>query len=458
MPSSDSGFDVDDFRRIQEETTRASARLSQMRQEIKQKLDASVSVRDAPSLSILASELSPSNHASPVAHFPIHTPFPSYDRDQVGGKHIMTESVDSSLSRVLRQFEDSINEKIILLKSENQKQRDLRDSISDLFCQKETELVNSVTSAISRAVESVAESPDELRDIIVSEGMEILKRKNELQQIQLRDAKLFIVSNKINEIESRISEEIREQLDSIRGELRVIQKAAETHSSNPIAHNVAHKLSEQIKVAFNQLTQHVESNMYSATPSPNHHVLDSSTSGQAEILDENAQLRKLVRKMKLALSKWRIDYLSNSSTVSTPAPITGISVGDEFSTLSDNLMRMWTAVAPSSQELIQFLVNVEAAVDSKGKIPLSSVYDYECKKNRDKLPIAQLAAQREFLMSRDGTVTNEIREIENELRDMIFQFEQKYEQKFVFRSDDDQDYLGVIDRVNGIGITGAIDN
>lgn len=450
-----STYEIDDFRRIQEETSRASARLTEMRREIKERLD---HMAPPSTLAALAQDLSPSRFsASPVVHFPIHTPMPSLFQNQkrsdsFSGSEIsepetqlnaVASHMDKQLNRVLSEFEERINERILILKSENQKQRELKESIEQLISDSEKEIVGKINLSVKSLLANYRETPDQMREIVLEEGLAILQRKEEIQLNQLEQTKKMLISNKMETISASIKNEFNTELGEIR-------KVLQTIPYQPDHLSYAKKeISSQIQTSVLNLAKDLDDNLdhhgsrISRSPTPFLQRTVGEGSGPTSLVEENVKLRSLVRKMKLALSKWRIDYLSNMAD-RPGVGFAGVVVGDAFDTLSDNLMRMWTAVTPSGQELIQFLVNIEAAVHSKGKIPIMSAYDYECKKNLDKLPIAQLAAQREFLLSTQGHVTDEIRQIETELIEKISQFEHKYGQKFIFRSDDDQEYTQVI--------------
>lgn len=182
-----------------------------------------------------------------------------------------------------------------------------------------------------------------------------------------------------------------------------------------------------------------------------------------KLINENQELRSLVRKMKISLSKWRVDYL-NEATKMVPRPVspspakivakveptvaTSSNVGPGFTQLSQTLGRMWTALGPSSVELVDFLNRVQDALQTGGPDSLEQVYKDECSRHVEKLPLAELAARREYLLAKRELLPSdrdELNEITANLTSLIFEYQAKHHQPFVY---DGEEYIRTLHRVN----------
>ena len=170
-----------------------------------------------------------------------------------------------------------------------------------------------------------------------------------------------------------------------------------------------------------------------------------SRTRQTNLFEENLKLKSSIRKMKICLSKWRIDYMQYAPDLAKDkAPmivkqVVKEKVADEqFSKHSQNLAKLWTACGPSNQQLVKFLNQIELAVNNGTNI--SDVYKNECVKIVEKLPLAQLIAKREFLLAKSNTTPSQRRELEEltyEISSSISEYEKIHSHSFVY---DGQDY------------------
>jgi len=508
-----------EFRRIQEQTEQASARLNALRKDLNSKLE-QFSVHEkqhirenirlplspAPvnptRLASIAASLSPSNHSSPgrIQHFPINTP-PTVTRQipmasgifdtSPGAKsfvpesNILTDYINTELESQIANFERSVDAEIdrILTAQEN------REKYFENFLH---EISDQEKQAMSSVIESIRVIGDDdntdIRDELVEEGMAFLRSEFEKGKLENEKIRKIIISDKFRQILMEITHKINPEIERLHARVDAISN---TMNSGKLKEEILEHLKAKIESDISsvreffsaKLAELRESASAGTGPGGAQSLMSSVTfptghhSAANRFAEENAELKKLIRKMKISLSKWRIDYLRHAESVAVtaqsvplrhkkkfgisdiaedetaaPTPIprrsspdVGVVPGTAFGQLSESLMRMWSAVPPSSEELVQFLVNMEACVGSGGKIPISSVYEYECRKNTQKLPIAQLAAQREFIVSKDSSQDHvELHQIENELLRMIFEYEKTYNQKFVFNTADEDGYAHCI--------------
>ena len=91
-----------------------------------------------------------------------------------------------------------------------------------------------------------------------------------------------------------------------------------------------------------------------------------------------------------------------------------------------------TACGPSNVELVQFLDSIEHAVQTG--TDLAHVYKNECTKNVEKLPLAQLAARREFLLSKPLSFDEriELAEVTENLESLVLEYEHKHAHSFAY--------------------------
>ena len=109
---------------------------------------------------------------------------------------------------------------------------------------------------------------------------------------------------------------------------------------------------------------------------------------------------------------------------------------------------MWTALGPSGTELVEFLQRLEGAIESKGQIPIASVYREECSRHVEKLPLAELAARREYLLAKRELSDEdkvELESVTSNLTSLILEYQDKHKQSFMY---DGGDYLRTLHRVS----------
>jgi hypothetical protein len=535
----------EEFRRIQEQTEQASARLNALRKDLHVKLDKfsvnekqhlrdkirlplSPMLNGSSRLANIAASLSPSNASSPGSrraavggnenftpasssslpvvrgpqHFPINTP-PAHvgsSTPTMAGAiismssksspianlpftDVLTEYISSQLDVELERFSKSVDE----LLSKIAQNRIEREEYFENFLHQISDQERTVMGEVVEAIRVIGEDTGEdIREELIEDGMAILKREMAVQKRGVEQMKKALMSEKIIEIEKSLFSKVEKEFETIRTRLTEIRASV---NCDHIKADICKRMEGFVEKEVEVLKMYMESELTGLKRSMNglgQSVSFTTPIGQTshasstvtKLTLENSELRKLIRKMKLSLSKWRIDYLKHAQAVretavtsrskkgmsdvledetAAPTPIPkrqspvmefsgisvsdGVTAGNSFGQLSESLMRTWSAVPPSAEELVQFLVNMEASVGSRGKIPISSVYDYECKKNTHKLPIAQLAAQREFLLSKDSSQDySELIDIENELLRMISEYEKMYNQKFVFNTNDEDGY------------------
>ena len=513
----------DDFRRIQHVTEQAAAKLTALRQNLNSKLESfstsekkslrekvylplSPQVPESSStrLASIAASLSPSNYSSPssnrainaTAHFPISTPpmtrtgsstpgtVKSFPRSNPVTEDPVTRIVQNGLDSILSDFEAKAADLIAKTQAENAD----REKCFEEFL---VELSNRETAAMEQIVNTVrmigADDGSDIREELIEEGFQVVQREMVRQKSENEKIRKLMVSDKLRQMFGEVFGRIETELSGWRSRVdrclaidteglkQEIVSAIRTHIENEISHVREECMAqiEAIRSTYDRNDASVLGNLPVYATARSEH-----SSVATKLAAENSELKSLVRKMKLSLAKWRIDYLNHaklivaeskakpasktrttrdvdgaSTSFSTPvitagAGIPNIDPGPQFPVLSESLMKMWSAVPPSGEELVQFLVNMEAAVNSGGKIPLSSVYDYECSKNIDKLPLAQLAAQRELLVSSGDFDDSELRNLDRELLGMIYDYETRYKQRFVFSNAEEDGYAQAIERQN----------
>mmetsp|Transcript_130174 Transcript_130174/g.296842 ORF Transcript_130174/g.296842 Transcript_130174/m.296842 type:complete len:582 (+) Transcript_130174:31-1776(+) len=212
--------------------------------------------------------------------------------------------------------------------------------------------------------------------------------------------------------------------------------------------------------------------------------------------EEKQQLNAKVRKMKIALSKWRHDYLqaaqqhydesvrkveeqyrdqihrmqaeitrlrdqerhaqhalagpSHSSSRASFGP--GVvslvppelkAANEKLGYLRQTLHRLWDALEVPTVDIRVFLLKAEQALGNVEQ--LLAVYDAECQHLADRLPLMQSITRREYLKKRlltgvlddheylsEQSMRQEIQMLDNQLSMALRQYERKYHQSFLY--------------------------
>mmetsp|Transcript_29951 Transcript_29951/g.76973 ORF Transcript_29951/g.76973 Transcript_29951/m.76973 type:complete len:555 (-) Transcript_29951:107-1771(-) len=208
--------------------------------------------------------------------------------------------------------------------------------------------------------------------------------------------------------------------------------------------------------------------------------------------EEREQLVGKTRKMKIALSKWRYDYLQAAKnhyaevfakeqeelrmqvkqlqaevvrckdkerTDATllyaaqlsarsqgpsivPAHISGIS--DKLAYLRQTLYRLWDALEVGNADIRSFLFKAEQSLGDPEQ--LVSIYERECQHLADRLPIMQSITRREYLRRRmsvgvaddaeplsDADMSKELEMLNEQLSIALRQYERKYHTPFLYK-------------------------
>ena len=503
----------EDFKRIQEVTEKASAKLLALRNNLNSKLESfstsekqilrekinlplspQVPLPPATRLASIAASLSPSSYSTPnsnraaavsTVHYPINTPptgngsrtpgtVKSYPSRPTPTEDPLCSIIQSGLAATLADFQKSASSILAEIQSANSD----RDKCLEEFL---IEITNRESNAMEQIVETVRmignDDGSDTREELIDEGFKLVQREVSHQKNETEKIRKLMVSDKLRQVFGELFSRVETELAGWRS--RMSQLTIDTEQlKDEVMKKIESQIEREVRNVREECLAQIDGirDLYERTDK-NVSLLGNSVYPTArtehanvtgKLVAENAELKAIVRKMKLGLSKWRIDYLNHakreskqsqpkrkeveaiSTNVSTPAIVPShfpvVSPGDQFPILSESLMKMWSAVPPSSEELVQFLVNMEAAVNSGGKIPLASVYDYECRKNVEKLPLAQLAAQRELMLSSEQYAPSDMQQIDDELLRLIVSYERTYKQRFVFSNAEEDGYACSIER------------
>lgn len=402
-------------------------------------------------LSQLAAALSPSNRSicindrspkSSLQNFSIHTPPLPPKLPRRLNEEIDEAIIEVSRSR-LREFVSEIkcelDKKILELQTEKESIETLRGELLVDSTDREKKMLERILESVEAL--KVEFPVDDLKERISSEI-----HKNRIHNTEALSSaaiaanrqgfaelteQVATLTNTLESRESDISCFLAEVRDSCH--LRISQGLREVH--------------QHVDSQLSQLKNHIVSQLDNKlSPSFPLSIKQDATS----LIDENQSLRNLIRRMKLCLAKWRIDYLNHAQAQhhSPPSPKREqkIAVGDHFIQLSRTLARMWSALGPSADELIDFLGRIEDVAASHGN--LADVFKDECSRHVEKLPIAELIARREFLIAKrplTGDESEELEDLTANLTTLIRDYERKHKQSFVY---DGEEYLRFMSRVD----------
>lgn len=415
-------------------------------------------------LAQLAAALSPSNRSTPMSYTsprrdltpPQRRPLPPKAAEAAPEpldmelEDILKDVSEAKLSKFLNDLEQRVDAKLAELR-EAKKQVDL--AVTQFKISQHVTESNSVKQILIRL--------DQLGNpkAVGFDESEVVMIRSQIEKVKIHNSDL---------VKSCLTTMTNDKLASVTGELNRIQ----THLDE--TDEVGHKFIEDLKrgvddkvtAGLKEIRKEVHFELEKCKSEYEMRETSFNTGGPVvdeKLIRENQELRSLVRKMKISLSKWRVDYL-NEATKMVPRPASpspakivargeptvssSVNVGPGFNQLSQTLGRMWTALGPSSAELVDFLNRVQDALQTGGPDSLEQVYKDECSRHVEKLPLAELAARREYLLAKREllpTDRDELNEITANLTSLIFEYQAKHHQPFVY---DGEEYIRTLHRVN----------
>ena len=118
------------------------------------------------------------------------------------------------------------------------------------------------------------------------------------------------VSSKVEKISQEFTCNINKELEVIRQQ---IQQLGSLNNHSDIEMNVVNNGLEKVEKILMAELEGIRQHYYGTQQQQRVQESTNISLGEDrdEILDENIRLRSIVRKMKIALSKWRIDYINS---------------------------------------------------------------------------------------------------------------------------------------------------
>jgi hypothetical protein len=398
-------------------------------------------------LSLLASTLSPSNKSTPMSrplsaetpltippeHFPIGTPeFMLDDSASCDEEDALYGALSERVNPRIKSIEEIFDSKVRALNAEKQSIR-----------QSQNKAVLEMTERERLNLESLL---DELLHYNKS-TLTTRKSSTELEKLRIRNEQEYHRVVQDAPGFSAITHEVK-QLRSRLDELNY-------NDSVTVNGGITSCLDQSLKDYFQQVKDFYRfeiSKLKNQLESQINHASDCDRMEVIRLEEENERLRNGLRRTRLAMAKWRFDYVSHATDKSStsqnePRP-ESVAVGDNVPNLLHTLGRMWTALPPSGQECIELLNRIHDAASTGGTITLGDIVKDECSRHVEKLPIAELAARREFLLAKRSLTfdeQNELREITPNLHSLISEYEHRHNQIFIF---DGHEYLETIHRAH----------
>ena len=402
-------------------------------------------------LSQLAAALSPSNRStnvndkspkSSVHTYSIRTP-PIPNRHVINRKY--NDAIDEAIIEVSRsrlgEFVSEISAEVEIKLDQLKKEREAIESLRG-------ELLIDSAEREKRMLESILKSVEDLKVEVPVDNL-TGKLETELKNIRIHNkealAQAAITANK--EGFEEICEKIRElsdRLDSRENDLNIFLRHIQESCLERVSDGMA-QVNRHVETELSVLKNQLEVRLSQTCPSS----IAQKDESAMKLLEENKSLKNLVRRMKLCLAKWRIDYLNHAQEQCGPQreeTEPSVAVGQNFVQLSRTLSRMWSALGPSGNELTDFLSRIEGAALSGST--LADVYKDEASRHVEKLPIAELVARREFLLAKyplPSDKEDELNNLTDNLTSLINEYEQKHNQPFIY---DGEEYLRSMNRNN----------
>jgi hypothetical protein len=217
-------------------------------------------------------------------------------------------------------------------------------------------------------------------------------------------------------------------------EMSAVVDIATNRVHSAIAHIRSHYNSELLHISKKLLDRHSDANQNS----PDIPIV-------SKLQKQNSILARECRRLKIALSKWKADCLNHETkkvrieTASTDSQ--HVLVGDSFHELAHTLFRMWEALPPTGNDCARLLSRISQSIQSQGRVTLSDALKHECNMQVEKLPLAELAARRDYLLAKAAVTEEDIQELQiltANLEALISEFENKHKEKFLV---DGEEYM-----------------
>ena len=345
------------------------------------------------------------------------------------------------------------------------------DEVGDVLFELSKDRISKSISRIEAKLASKMEELRQQRESIERVRVELMAQANEREKVHL--AELIDAINNIDaqscsrapgmdddflnkelgrlRLESdRLIEGVRDQmsvehLGAVFSELERLQGLVDDQNiqHETTLKSISMAAEQQISKALQDIKDHFANEIAQAKESVERSVVgpQSISSVNSGLVEENRELKKLVRRMKICLSKWRVDYLNHANEQRATRP-----VEESFTELAHTLGRMWIALPPSGNELADFLLRLDTAASSPCTITLSSVLRDECARQVEKLPLAEMAAQRQYLLTKRSLSSAELTtlaSLTDNLVKLVSDYESKHNQTFCY---DGRPYLTLLDR------------
>ena len=454
-----------DFKRLREDAVQQAARIHDLRAELQKLFEGtteppiplnpgipplsgnrplmlSTMDRIQSRLSQLAAALSPSNRSTPV-----HKPSTSSEirlgakfnadvdtpDDESSSSSSSEEFLHASLNGEFGAALSALNHKLVSKMRQVEAREKMMGELADRIA---TEIDARQKDAICRIIDRLqTKHPDITGSGIHNPSSCTIEDKIKGLKITNREELLGILDEVNNNDLVREAERIFKKVASLQtrpdpGAGSVVD-ATSIGVQNTIVHIRNHykaELSKLSKYIMRLLSQGDQ-----ATP-------DYSTGQQLQ--RDNAELSRECRRLKMALSKWKIDCLNHESTkLSVGTAPTGsqqVAVGENFHELANTLSRMWEALPPTANDCSRLLSRISQAIRSQGRFTLSDALKDECTIQVEKLPLAELAARREFLLAKTAMTDQENEELQivtANLESLITEFEDKHKERFFFEGE-----------------------
>jgi hypothetical protein len=443
-----------DFQKIRSDSIKQCERICELREELSKLLRDDPGVSNLPlrnptqqhghphllsrmdriqsRLSLLASTLSPSNRSTPVnklipgespsRKLCIHTPAEIAYSEEAD---ILLESSKDKIASGLKSLENAIDSKISALQNVRNALAETNARVVAQMNERERILLAALVDGL-QTVDSGNSDSLHLNDLLKEEAERLrLGNAQCLSSSLMKELNDPVLRDSLQILEANLQQYKIDESDDFRN---VSERwgSALHHSIQELRDRCLFDLS-RIRMTLEDMDSH--GGLYEEMQT---------------LVKENSDLRRRLRKSKLAFSKWMADFVEARPAIDTPCVVPSheglsFSVGENFQSLLQTLARMWAALPPSGTECVELLSRVQRAVEMRGAISLADVIKDECNRQVEKLPIAELAARRELLITKGISTPQdhlELRTLTDNLSSLIREYEKKHQQRFMYEGEE----------------------
>lgn len=401
-------------------------------------------------LSQLAAALSPSTRSTPVSNPVVCNRWPREARfraeidtpeDDISPSSSSEESILEPLDKDLGAGLSLLHHKLATrIRRFREKEKMLNELMERFAYEIDDRQKHSACKIIERLQTALPQITGETAEVAVCSN---IGDRVDALRIGNRQEFLGIIHEATNNNDAQLLERLHNDVAS----LTTINQV-EISAIVDIATNRVHDAITRIRNHYNSELLHISKKLLDRESDANPNPAEMQI--VKKLQERNSILEREGRRLKIALSKWKADCLNHETKKVRTEPASTDSqhvlVGESFHELAHTLFRMWEALPPTGNDCARLLSRISQSIQSQGRVTLSDALKHECNMLVEKLPLAELAARREYLLAKSAVTEEDLQELQiltANLESLISEFENKHKERFLV---DGEEYMHQLER------------